>query len=226
MTKVTISHAEEAHLLRHGQEIAGDRTRTGQPARSERLRKAKAYRTGHKKPIGKIPFSHLKRRGSRRFWAPRDEPEERPQSGREQAVARDPFRPNARARAILRGKRISANDLEAAGGTYSIDEVRELLNGVSRQAVAQRVSDKALLAVDGPNNRRRYPTFQFNEDGTVLSGLRDVLQAFPSQNPWAALDFLNRPSSSLDGRTPVDVLREGSASLVVSAARRYGEHGG
>jgi hypothetical protein len=83
----------------------------------------------------------------------------------------------------------------------------------------------SLLAVTGPSNRRVYPTVQFNRDGSVVSGLKVVREALPTENSWAILNFLVRPDSRLNGRKPIDLLRDGKVDLVVQAARGMGEQG-
>lgn len=135
------------------------------------------------------------------------------------------FEPDARSQAVLQGVRIAQNDLKAAGGAYDLEQVRTLLHGVSRQAVDKRVQEGSLLAVPGPSNRRCYPTLQFNRDGSLVTGLKEVQDALPLESPWAVLNFLARPDDRLDGRKPIDVLREGSLPLVLEAAIRYGEQG-
>lgn len=135
------------------------------------------------------------------------------------------FEPDARSRAVLQGVRIAQNDLKAAGGAYDLEQVRTLLHGVSRQAVDKRVQEGSLLAVPGPSNRRCYPTLQFNRDGSVVTGLKEVQDALPVESPWAVLNFLARPDDRLGGRKPIDVLREGNLPLVLEAANRYGEQG-
>lgn len=102
---------------------------------------------------------------------------------------------------------------------------RTLLHGISRQRVDRRVKERTLLAVPGPSNRRLYPTIQFNRDGSVVDGLKPVLEALPTRNAWAALNFLARPEPRLDGRTPVDLLKQGEIDIVVAAARRVAEQG-
>ncbi|WP_313614918.1 hypothetical protein [Agrobacterium sp.] len=84
------------------------------------------------------------------------------------------FEPDARSLAVLQGVRIAQNDLNASGGAYDLEQVRMLLHGVSRQAVDKRVQEGSLLAVPGPSNRRCYPTLQFNRDGSVMAGLKEV----------------------------------------------------
>ncbi|WP_454858693.1 hypothetical protein [Rhizobium binxianense] len=140
-------------------------------------------------------------------------------------VNKEAFEPDARSRAVLQGVQIAQNDLKAAGGAYDLGQVRTLLHGVSRQAVDKRVQEGSLLAVPGPSNRRCYPTLQFNRDGSVVTGLKEVQDALPVESPWAVLNFLARPDDRLGGRKPIDVLREGNLPLVLEAANRYGEQG-
>lgn len=135
------------------------------------------------------------------------------------------YAPSARARALLRGRQIAKNDLEAAGGAYDLAEVQTMLNDVSRQAIEKRVKEGSLLAVPGPNNRRRYPVMQFTQEGLV-PGIKDVQKALPTCNPWAVLNFFVHPDVHLDGQKPIDVLRKGKVDLVIAAAKSMGLQGG
>lgn len=146
-------------------------------------------------------------------------------SGQPSPVEASAFEPDARARAILRGKEISEADLRRNGGAYSLEQVQKLLGGVSRQSIEKRVREYSLLAVPGPSNRRRYPTIQFNGDGTVVQGLRDVLETLNFGSPWSALNFLVNADDRLDNARPIDLLRRGEIGLVVESARRMGEQG-
>jgi hypothetical protein len=136
------------------------------------------------------------------------------------------FSAGPRARTILRGKEIAAADLRESGGAYTLEEVRILLNGVSRQSVEKRVREGKLLAVLGPNNKRYYPVAQFNDDGSVVEGLPAVRQALRTENGYAVLNFLVNPSPQLDHLKPVDLLKKGEVEIVVEAAERSGEQGG
>lgn len=135
------------------------------------------------------------------------------------------YLPGPRARAILRGVKIAQEDLRASGGAYELEHVRELLHGVSRQAIDKRVNEGSLLAVPGPSNRRHYPAVQFTDDGKVVAGLKQVVAALPTKNGFAILNFLIHPDERLGSRKPIDVLKAGEIDLVVEAARRMGEHG-
>jgi hypothetical protein len=141
------------------------------------------------------------------------------------AVSKEAFAPDARARAVLEGVRIAQEGLRRSGGAYDLEEVRMLLRGISRQAVDKRVQEGSLLAIPGPSNHRSFPTLQFNTDGTVIEGLKSVREALPTDNPWTVLNFLAEPDDRLNGRKPIDLLKEGNVELVVQAARRMAQQG-
>jgi nucleoid DNA-binding protein len=137
--------------------------------------------------------------------------------------AESAYDPSPRALALLRGKKISEDDLKDSGGSYTLQDVETLL-GISRQAIDKKVQDGALLAIPGPHGRRRYPTVQFTKDGTV-PGLQNVLKSLPSANGWFRLNFLVTPDSHLAGRRPIDVLKEGNIESVLTAAKAIGVQG-
>src|SRR5690606_4864047 len=102
--------------------------------------------------------------------------------GRKTKPTKSAFEPSARAKALLRGKEIIERDLAAAEGAFNLEEVTNLL-GISRRAVAAKVKDDGVLTVPVPGNGRVYPTFRFTRAGVPM-GLRDVLKALRSDNPW------------------------------------------
>jgi len=102
-------------------------------------------------------------------------------------------------------------------------QAAELL-GVSRQTPLNRVRDNTLLAVLD-RGAYRFPAWQFDpqgEDG-VLPGLPDVLGALEPQQPFAKLVWLRRPNPTLEGREPLDLLRDRALEPVVGAARAAAE---
>jgi hypothetical protein len=141
------------------------------------------------------------------------------------SVSAAAFEPNARARALLRGAEIAAKDLTDAGGAYTLEQVQVLLNDVSRQSVDKKVKAGELLTVPGPSNIRRYPAIQFNDDRTVVAGLKDVQAALPGKTGWAVLNFLIHPDPRLSGQCPIDLLRRGKTTEVVAAAKLVGKLG-
>jgi hypothetical protein len=146
-------------------------------------------------------------------------------SERKSFVDKTAFEPDARSRAMLEGIRIAQEDLRDAGGAYDLDQVRTLMRGVSRQAIDKRVQEGSILAVPGPSNRRSYPTIQFNQNGTVVPGLKAVRGALQTRNPWTVLNFLSHADARLDNQRPIDLLRSGKLDIVLEAARRHGEQG-
>jgi hypothetical protein len=140
-------------------------------------------------------------------------------------ISKEAFAPNARARALLKGMEIVEEDLRNAGGSYDLEQVRQLMHGVSRQSIEKRVRDGSLLFITGPSNKRRYPVVQFNDDGTVVNGLKAVQENLPTKNGFAVLNFLLHPDHRLGNRKPIDLLKDDKIDLVVEAARRLGEQG-
>jgi hypothetical protein len=137
----------------------------------------------------------------------------------------DAFEPDARARAILRGRQFAHKDLAAAGGAFDLTQVRALLNDVSRQAVEKRVNSGSLLVVPGPSGRPRFPALQFDRDGRLVKGLKEVQAALGFSSPWAVLNFLVNGNDHLAGCQPIEVLRRGEIDTVVAAAHSVGVQG-
>jgi biotin operon repressor len=127
-------------------------------------------------------------------------------------------------KARLRAAGMKLKLLELGGGTYTSQEVAELL-GVQRQTVNKRVKAKALLAVERGKHGYVYPAWQF-VDGDTLVGLPEVLRSLdPSIDPWMTLAFFLNRSSALGGITPLEALRQGDVEEVVRVAKLQGEHG-
>jgi hypothetical protein len=143
----------------------------------------------------------------------------------EAEVGAEAYRPDAKARALLRGVRLVEQDLKSSGGAYSLAEVQMLMRDISRQAVNNRVREGTLLAVPGPSNRACYPAIQFTESGLPVEGLREVRQALGTENPWMILNFLANADPQLEGRRPIDMLKAGEVNKVIEVARRVGVQG-
>jgi hypothetical protein len=170
--------------------------------------------------VQRLPGLVIKAKGRGSVWR-----RVKPRPADRNAIDASAFEPSSRAKALLKGVQIAQNDLKESGGAYDLDQVRVLMNGISRQMVDRKVREGSLLAVPGPSNRRAYPTMQFTSDGTVVPGLKAVQDALPTDNPWAVLNFLVRPDPRLNGRKPIDLLKAGEIDLVVDAAQRVGQQG-
>jgi len=140
-------------------------------------------------------------------------------SGLKMIVKSDPL-----AAARIRGLQMKLDVLEKAGGTLQPSEVAELLR-MSRQAVGKRRTNGQLLALSTGKRGFEYPACQFGDEG-VVSGLGDVLAAFAEEvDPWMRLAFLVTPNRSLDGGTPLDLMRRGKIGEVIRLAENVGVHG-
>jgi hypothetical protein len=131
--------------------------------------------------------------------------------------ARDPL-----AAARARGAAAKVDLLERAGGGLTVGRVADWLE-ITPAAVHARRQRGTLLAVPRANGEHLYPAFQFTGDGT-LAGLGRVLQSFQVEGPWTKLSVLLSPADALDGRTPLDALRDGDIEGAVQAVSTYGEH--
>jgi hypothetical protein len=130
------------------------------------------------------------------------------------------------ARAHVRGLEVRQQLVEAEGGSWSSEEVARLLQ-ISKTAVLKRLASGRLLAWEEERlGAKRFPRWQFDTHGHVLNGLEDVL-AILNQNErldaWAKLLFFLQEKPSLDGRRPLDLLREGKLKEVRLAAGAYAE---
>ena len=126
-------------------------------------------------------------------------------------------------RAKLRGIEHRKRILEKLGGTLSAEQVSELI-GISRQAVDRRRSQNQLIGLTQGKRGYAYPAFQF-EDGKTLDGLKEVLDALSGHDPWMQSIFFANGNDRLNGKTPLDALRQGKTEAVVRAAEAYGEQG-
>jgi hypothetical protein len=103
--------------------------------------------------------------------------------------------------------------------TLTAPQVAELL-GVSRQTPLNRARENTLLGVLD-KGAWRFPAWQFDPNGPhgVVEGLPEVLEALEPQSAFSKLVWLQRPNTTLAGRPPLEVLREGEERPVVDAAR-------
>ena len=110
---------------------------------------------------------------------------------------------------------------ELLEGSLSASQVADLL-GTTRQTPHDRVKGGALLAVLD-RGVWRFPAWQFDPEGPdgVVEGLPEVLRALHA-SPLAKASWFVRPNQYLEGRTPLEALREGQVEAVRSAAEAVG----
>ena len=133
-----------------------------------------------------------------------------------------PDNPDPLTAALLRGAEMKRALLRAEGGVLSARQLAEHL-GITPQGVGKR-RDRNQVFWLPVGDGYVYPTFQVGPGG-LLPGVREVLDAFEEDDPWARASFMLTGDARLGGRRPIDVLREGDVASVTRAARGYGEHG-
>ena len=100
-----------------------------------------------------------------------------------------------------------------AGSTYLEENLR-----IARSTLHRWQRRSEVIALRKGGRKHVFPLAQF-VDGRPVAGIRDV-QALIS-NPRLAWLWLTRPSAQLEGRTPIDLLRQDQVDEVVEAARVF-----
>jgi len=126
------------------------------------------------------------------------------------------------AEARARGTEMKRVLLEEAGGGWPASSVASHL-GITRQAVEQRRSSGALLAVE-VDGGQLFPACQFMEEG-VIPHLLNALEAFQVDGSWTRLSVLLSETPMLPGIRVIDALRSGRVEEAIHGIRTYGEQG-
>ena len=109
------------------------------------------------------------------------------------------------------------------GPVYDADGVAHLLGGDRAPVSRQAVSKRKLLALRTGSGRVVYPAFQFDEDGSVVSGVADVVKTLePMQlSRWTLASWFVSPEPELDGLAPIVALRAGGKDAVLDVVHRW-----
>lgn len=115
--------------------------------------------------------------------------------------AGDPEQVEEITRAIAFKRRL----IEAAGGAFDAEAVRNLLGHKTVQAVYKAARDRRLLMIDD-NGAKLFPAFQF-DGNAILPAIPRVLGAAPGASGWAVLQYLVSGDDGLGDARPIDLLR-------------------
>jgi hypothetical protein len=115
----------------------------------------------------------------------------------------------------LNAHRIVASLRELRARAYGTDEVREMLGGISRQAVSQRVRGNRLMAIE-ISGKSWFPDWQFR-DGRPVPGLPQVIRALheAGQDTFTADAVMHNPLPEERGRSLADLLQHGELDRVL-----------
>jgi hypothetical protein len=107
--------------------------------------------------------------------------------------------------------RLTARLAEFRAGAITTVRVRELLGGVTRQAVAFRVEQHRLLATE-IGGRLYFPDWQFGPEG-VYADVPAIVRALldGARTPVAADALMRKGIAEEDGRSPAELLAAGNA---------------
>jgi hypothetical protein len=110
---------------------------------------------------------------------------------------------------------------ELLAGALTASQVARLLH-TTRQTPYDRARSGSLLAVYD-RGAWRFPAWQFDAEGRdgILPGLASVLRALQVRE-LAKVSWLVMPNAVLEGRPPVEVLKQGEVDRVLEAARGVG----
>jgi hypothetical protein len=122
----------------------------------------------------------------------------------------------------LNAHRIVARLRELRARSYTTEDVRGLLGGISRQAVSQRVAKGRLMAIQ-ISGKAYFPGWQFVDRGTV-DRLPQILAAHrdAGRDVLAADAVMRNPITEEDGRTPAELAAAGDTGRALHYLRIAG----
>jgi len=96
------------------------------------------------------------------------------------------------------------------GPSLSSAQVRELLGDVSRQRVDELLREHRLIGLRDSSGRRRFPVFQFQDDGRPIEALVAAYWTLADAaiSEWTAASWCVAADDALDGRSPLTWARE------------------
>jgi hypothetical protein len=129
--------------------------------------------------------------------------------------------PDARRGALLAAAGVVWED--AVGPLLTGQQARELMRINSRQRLDQLARTGRLLVLER-DEQKRYPAWQFGEDGRPLDALVDahrILVDKGHMSPWSAASWCSHEHPELDGRSPRDwaAAGENAERLLLVAGR-------
>lgn len=106
--------------------------------------------------------------------------------------------------------------------SYTTAQVGELLGGVSRQAVSQRVANRRLMSIE-ISRHSYFPEWQF-VDGRTAGGLAQVIAALDEggYDTFSADSLMRTPIPEAGGHTPADLLAAGDVPTALHYIRVAG----
>jgi len=132
---------------------------------------------------------------------------------------------NRLANALARGLSARQQLMEEEGGSLSADDAaREI--GLSKTAILNRFHSSRMVGWrEERQNAVRFPLWQFHEH-KVMPGIEETLEVLTQGDridDWGQVLFFLQKNLRLNGRRPLDYLRENKLAPVLLAAQAYVE---
>jgi hypothetical protein len=111
---------------------------------------------------------------------------------------------------------------ELLADSITSSKVAELLGCENRSTVRDRRLAKRILGIKD-KGVYKYPLWQFDPEGDdgVIDGFPEVLAALDVSD-FVKLNWLMKPHLAINGKTPVEILKQGEIEAVVVEARAVG----
>lgn len=110
---------------------------------------------------------------------------------------------------------------EAEGGSFSLEEAAASLK-ISPDQLVTHIRGRRVVAWTDHGGHPRLPRWQFENNG-LLTGIRQLLEIFRSQDEWRVMRYFLAKRQSLDNQCPLDLLRAGEVGKVIAHARVHFE---
>ena len=114
------------------------------------------------------------------------------------------------------------NSLDTRIGPFYDTKAVAVLLRVSRSTVYRQIRRLQLLGLRTSDRQYLFPIWQFDRNGQVPERLPEVLAAIDPrrEDPWGDALWLHSPASFLGGDRPIDRIKRGDVSDVISVAAR------
>jgi hypothetical protein len=118
--------------------------------------------------------------------------------------------------------------LKAEGG-FLVSEKAAKLIGITQVELEKNRQAEKIIGLPTNDGEYVYPKWQFVKKflwgHQILPNLDKVLSEFPAHDPWVQAAFMLNDSTPAGFKNPLDGLKAGKLSQVLSLARCFGEHG-
>jgi hypothetical protein len=96
--------------------------------------------------------------------------------------------------------------------------------GITRQSVNAQRNQSKLIAVGGKNGNY-YPVWQIDKNNNIYEIIPSVIDQIGYQDDWGHVLFFLTSSELLDGKTPLECMRNGEQNTkILDASKVYNQH--